>query len=109
MGVLAEFLAGLEEFEWDPGNAEKKWHQHQVRQGEAEQALLNRPVVLAADVKHSQTEARFLALGRTDGGRHLSIVFTTRGSRVRVISARPMSRAERSVYGEAEKKSQADS
>ena len=109
MGVLDEFLAGLEEFEWDPGNAEKNWHQHQVRQGEAEQALLNRPVVLAAHVKHSQTEARFLALGRTDSGRHLSIVFTTRGSRVRVISARPMSRAERSVYGEAEKKSQANS
>ena len=109
MGVLDEFLAGLEEFEWDPGNADKNWHHHQVRQGEAEQVLLNRPVVLATDVKHSQIEARFLALGRTDSGRHLSIVFTTRGSRVRVISARPMSRAERKVYGEAEEQAQADS
>lgn len=109
MGVLDEFLAGLEEFEWDAGNADKNWRHHQVRQGEAEQALLNRPVVLTDDVKHSQTERRFLALGRTDSGRHLSIVFTTRGSRVRVISARPMSRAERRVYGETEKPSQAGS
>jgi uncharacterized DUF497 family protein len=109
VSVLGEFLACLEGFEWDPDNSENNWRHHQVRQGEAEQALLNRPVVLAVDVKHSQAEARFLALGRTDSGRHLAIVFTTRGSRVRVISARPMSRAERRVYGQVEATPQTDS
>lgn len=109
MGVPGGFLAGLEGFEWDSGNSEKNWRHHQVRQGEAEQALLNRPVVLADDVKHSQVEVRFLALGRSDSGRHLAIVFTARGAHVRVISARPMSRAERRIYGEAEKKAQANS
>ena len=99
MGVLGEFLAGLEGFEWDSGNSDKNWHHHQVRQSEAEQVLLNRPLVFASDVKHSQAEVRYFTLGRTDGGRHLAIVFTTRGTRVRVISARPMSRAERRVYG----------
>ena len=99
MGVLEEFLAGLEGFEWDAGNSAKNWSSHQVRQTEAEQVLLNRPVVFAADVKHSQVEPRYFTLGRADGGRHLAIVFTIRGNSVRVISARPMSRAERRVYG----------
>ncbi len=109
MSVLGELLAGLEGFEWDAGNSDKNWRNHEVRQAEAEQALLNRPVVFAADVKHSRTEARFFTLGRTDSGRLLAIVFTTRGTRVRVISARPMSRAERRAYGQIEAKSQTDS
>ena len=109
MGVLDEFLAGLEGFEWDAGNLDKNWHAHQVRQAEAEQVLLNRPVVVAADLKHSRAEARFFALGRTDSGRHLALVFTTRGKNVRVISARPMSRAERRAYGQVEATSQSDS
>ena len=99
MRVLDEFLAGLEGFEWDANN----------RQAEAEQVLLNRPVVFAPDLKHSRAEARFFTLGRSDSGRHLAIVFTTRGRLVRVISARPMSRAERRAYGQIEAKSQADS
>lgn len=109
MGVLDEFLAGLGGFEWDANNSDKNWHNHQVRQAEAEQVLLNRPVVFAPDLKHSRTEARFFTLGRSDSGRHLAIVFTTRGRLVRVISARPMSRAERRAYGQIEAKSQAGS
>ena len=109
MGVLDEFLAGLEGFEWDAGNSDKNWRTHEVRQAEAEQVVLNRPVVCAADLKHSQTEPRLFTLGRTDSGRHLAIVFTARGNRVRVISARPMSRAERKAYGQVEANSQADS
>ena len=109
MSVLDEFLAGLEGFEWDTGNSAKNWRGHQLRQAEVEQALLNRPVVFAADLKHSRAEARFYTLGRTESGRHLAIVFTTRGSLVRVISARPMSRAERRAYGQVEATSQTDS
>ena len=109
MSVLDEFLAGLEGFEWDTGNSDKNWRGHHLRQAEAEQALLNRPVVFAADLKHSRAEARFYTLGRTESGRHLAIVFTTRGSLVRVISARPMSRAERRAYGQVEATVQTDS
>ena len=99
MGVLDEFIAGLEGFEWEEGNSEKNWHRHVVRQVEAEQTLLNRPLLLAVDVKHSQHESRFIALGQTDAQRRLTVVFTVRGARVRVISARLMSPAERRIYG----------
>ena len=44
---------------------------------------------------------RYFALGWTDTGRELMVAFTLRSSLLRVISARPMSRRERRVYGEA--------
>lgn len=109
MGVLDEFFAGLEGFEWDEGNSDKNWHRHAVRQVEAEEALLNRPPLLALDVKHSRQEPRFIALGQTDTQRRLAVVFTVRGSRVRVISARPMSTAELRTYGQAQARPEADS
>jgi len=109
MGVLDEFFAGLEGFEWDEGNSDKNWRRHAVRQVEAEQALLNRPVVVALALARSHKELRFVALGQTDAKRNLFIGFTVRGSRVRVISARPMSRSERRVYVQAQAPPEADS
>lgn len=100
MGVLDEFFAGLEGFEWDEGNSDKNWHRHAVRQVDAEQTL-HRPLLLALDVKHSHQEPRFIALGQTDAQRQLAVVFTVRDSRIRVISTRPMSQAERRIYGQA--------
>jgi uncharacterized DUF497 family protein len=109
MGVLEDLVPGLEGFEWDAGNTDKNWLRHAVHQAEAEQALLNTPLVLAADITHSQAEARFIALGQTDTGRGLAVVFTVRGNRIRVISARTMSKAERRVYDQAQSKPEADS
>jgi uncharacterized DUF497 family protein len=51
--------------------------------------------VIAPDLAHSGTEIRYAALGRTHAGRHLSVVFTIRDTRVRIISARDMSRGDR--------------
>lgn len=51
---------------------------------------------------HSWAEERYFALGHTDSGRLLLKVFTLRGTRVRVISARLMSRREREVYADAQ-------
>src|SRR2546422_11650688 len=71
---------------------------HQVSQGECEQVFFNRPLVLAPDLEHSEREARYAALGRTHAARGLAVVFTIRGTLVRVISARDMSRRERRIY-----------
>jgi uncharacterized DUF497 family protein len=48
--------------------------------------------------RHSESELRFLALGQTDTGRRLFIVFTARNDFIRVISARDMSREEQKIY-----------
>ena len=109
MGVLDKHFAGLEGFEWDAGNSEKHWRRHEVRQVEAEEALLNRPFVLDLDVKHSRDEPRYIALGRTDTLRLLTVVFTVRGKRIRVISARPMNKKERKIHEQVQAHSETDS
>ena len=87
MSLLDEFFEGLEGFQWDEGNSEKTWVRHEVSQAECEQLFLNRPIVVAFDEGHSKLERRFVALGRADSGRRLTVVFTVRGSLLRVISA----------------------
>ena len=85
-------------FEWDEGNFEKNWEKHKVSGRECEQIFFNQPLVVAVDEKHSLDEFRYYALGQTDKGRKLFIVFTIRGHLIRVISARAMSRSERRLY-----------
>lgn len=102
---MAEFPEGLPEctgFQWDAGNADKNWDLHSVSLAECEQVFFSRPILVAADDKHSQGAPRYAALGRTNAGRVLSVIFTIRGTLVRVISARDASRRERRVYGNAE-------
>ncbi len=94
-------LSTLEGFEWDDGNRNKNWKQHKVHWTEAEEAFLNEPVVLFPDPHHSQIETRLALLGRTLAERLLTIVFTIRKNRIRVISARDMSKKERRLYHEA--------
>lgn len=92
-------------FDWDEGNGRKSADKHSVSQAEAEQTFFNEPLLLVADLKHSQYEPRYHALGKTDEGRFLHITFTLRvaGTLIRVISARDMHRKERSFYDQAEK------
>ena len=55
------------------------------------------------DERHSGVEERFFALGKTDRGKRLFIVFTLRDNQIRIISARSMSKKERSIYEKQEK------
>ncbi len=93
-------LDRVEGFEWDEGNARKSAEKHYVSQAEAESVFFSDPLVVVPDPRHSQTEPRYHALGRTAGGRLLHVVFTLRREQtlIRVISARDMHRKERVVY-----------
>ncbi|MDI6772083.1 MAG: BrnT family toxin [bacterium] len=102
MALLPEFFPGITGFQWDEGNSEKNWRRHQVTQAEAEQVFFSRPVLVSGDPKHSGSEVRHFALGRTGVGRKLTVTLTLRGSLLRVISARPISRREGRVYGQAQ-------
>jgi uncharacterized DUF497 family protein len=86
------------EFEWDAGNADKNWARHRVSQAECEQVFFNQPLVVGEDELHSLSEHRQYALGSTDVGRLLFVVYTIRGERVRIISARDMTARERKDY-----------
>ncbi len=95
---MSKKLLNSKEFDWDSGNLEKNWLKHGVSPLECEQVFFNQPLI-APDVKHSQSEERFFALGRTDLDRYLFLSFTMRGQKIRIISARDMSRKERKIYG----------
>jgi uncharacterized DUF497 family protein len=100
----ADLLQQCTGFEWDEGNRDKNWPKHGLSDAEAEQMFFNRPLVVAADPGHSDRESRFLSLGQTDAGRLLFAAFTVRGDRIRLISARDMTRKEAGEYRRHEKK-----
>lgn len=85
-------------FDWDENNREKNWEKHQVSAGECEEVFFNLPLLLEEDPSHSQKEPRYYVLGHTIAGRRLFVAFTIREDKIRVISARDMSKKERSIY-----------
>jgi uncharacterized DUF497 family protein len=94
-------LSHLNGFDWDENNREKNWEKHQVLAGECEEVFFNLPLLLQADPAHSEKERRYYVLGHTIAGRRLFIAFTVCGDKVRVISARDMSKKERKIYEQA--------
>lgn len=91
----------LEGFDWDEGSSLKNWQKHSVTKLECEQIFFNQPILLSDDIKHSEKEKRYLALGRTDQDKKLFLVFTVRNNLIRVISARLMNKKERGHYEKA--------
>jgi uncharacterized DUF497 family protein len=91
-------LRGCTGFQWDQGNAEKNWKRHSVSRNEAEEVFFNEPLVVADDEAHSASEERYYILGPTNRRRLLFVVFAIRRRRIRVISARDMTKRERELY-----------
>jgi uncharacterized protein len=96
-------LQTVEGFDWDQGNISKNREKHEVTPAECEELFFNMPLVVQTVEPPSASEKRYFALGKTDADRRLFIVFTIRRNKIRVISARDMSRKERSVYREKER------
>ena len=87
-------------FEWDDANRDK-CRKHGVSVAAIE-SLFRRPIAVFPDPAHSRRETRFKAIGKTDEGRSVLIVFTLRTSGddtfVRPISARYMHAKEIKYY-----------
>lgn len=96
MKILPEPVA----FEWDKGNIDKNFVKHNVTDKETEEIFENEPKFIVEDEKHSLKEARYMIWGVTDKSRKLSVFFTLRSKKVRVISARDMHKKERREYEE---------
>ena len=75
----------LQGFEWDDANRDKNWLTHKVAWWECEEVFFNQPLYVYPDERHSLTEARFYALGKTNSSRFLFMVFTRRKAKVRII------------------------
>ncbi|MCB4791108.1 MAG: BrnT family toxin [Elusimicrobia bacterium] len=92
-------LESIEGFEWDKFNIEKILQKHKVIISECEEVFLN-DHILGKDVRHSLVEDRYYLFGSSNNERLLTVIFTIRGKRIRVISARKMSKKERLSYHE---------
>jgi len=91
-------------FDWDQANLEKNWKKHKVYFKETEEVFFNKPLIVFPDRKHSITEKRFQALGVANDKRKLSIFFTIRKDKIRIISARDQNRKEKTKYEKKEAK-----
>src|SRR5262245_13649222 len=91
-------VQGLE-FEWDEEKARGNVDKHGVTFEEAAEAFFD-PFHQSGDAS-TEDEQRDLAIGYSLSPRLLLVVHTERGRRMRLISARPATRAERKLYEEA--------
>lgn len=87
-------------FEWDKGNIDKNFKKHNVKNQEAERIFVNKPKYIFFDKEHSLREKRYMVWGITNRRRRLTVFFTVRKNKVRIISARDMHKKERRKYEE---------
>ncbi len=88
-------------FEWDEAKARSNLAKHGVSFEEATTVFGDTLSLTIFDPAHSQTEDRFIILGRTHLDRLLIVAHTERGDNIRIISARRASRRERNDYEES--------
>ncbi len=86
------------EFEWNKGNIDKNWLKHKVTNKESEESFFGKEKFVFKDKLHSYKEERFRIFGKTKNRRKLLVVFTIRGKKIRIISARDMNKKEVKFY-----------
>lgn len=73
---------------------------HRVDPEEVEEALNNQPKIRFVEKGERQAEDVYLALGQTDAGRYLAVLFIYKKTKeALILSARDMANKERKQYG----------
>lgn len=85
-------------FEWDPAKAASNEEKHGVTFPEAATAFGDPLSLTVPDPDHSVGEARFVLVGVTHRGRLVVVAHVETEDTIRIISARPASKAERKSY-----------
>ena len=86
------------EFEWDPIKAASNLQKHAVSFTEAATVFFDPLSITVPDPMHSLSEDRFVITGLSYQQRHLVVVHSDRGDRIRIISARSATSSERKKY-----------
>lgn len=86
---------------WLRAIVDKLAYKHGVETFEVEEALSNKPKIRRAEKGNRKGEDVYMALGRTDAGRFLTILFIDKGNReILPLSARDMAEKERRIYAQ---------
>jgi len=92
---------GAPTFEWDPTKAAANVKKHGVSFEEAATAFQDPLARIHTDPDHSGLEAREILIGHSAQQRLLLVAFADRRGRLRLISARAVTRRERRDYEES--------
>jgi uncharacterized DUF497 family protein len=92
-------------FEWDPEKAARNLQRHGVSFQDAASIFGDPLAATIPDPEHSTDEPRLITMGVTPSQRLLVVVHTDRGDRIRILSARPATRAETKKYEEGQEPS----
>ena len=87
-------------FEWDEEKAEINLKKHKVGFEEAKSVFGDPFSITVDDPDHSKEEQCFIDIGKSTSGKLLVVVYTERGSKIRIISCRKATPAERRKYEE---------
>lgn len=85
------------EYEWDEEKAASNLRKHGIDFADAALVLEDELALTVRDL-YSEREERFVTIGRDPQGRLLTIVYTWRGERIRLISGREATPKERRAY-----------
>jgi uncharacterized protein len=88
------------EFEWDPAKAEANLKEHGVSFDEATTVFRDTLSITISDPDHSDSKDRFIDIGMSYRMQLLVVSYTERQDKIRIISARRATRAERKSYEE---------
>ena len=88
------------EFEWDPAKAELNLKEHGVSFDEATTVFRDTLSITISNPDHSDSEDRFIDIGVSHRMQLLVVSYTERKDKIRIISARRATRAERKNYEE---------
>jgi uncharacterized protein len=88
------------DFEWDPRKADINLQKHQVAFAEAATVFGDDFAITVQDPDHSKTEERYITIGWSHHRRLLIVSHTDRNNRIRIISARELTKAEKQAYEE---------
>ena len=87
-------------FEWDEEKAKANLKKHRVGFDEATTVFTDPYSMTIHDPDHSADEQRYIDIGTSDKGRVLVVVYTERGSNIRIVSCRKATPSERELYEE---------
>ena len=90
-------------FEWQPAKAADNVRKHGISFSEAASVFGDPFARILEDPRHSVGEPRYAIIGVSGMNRLLAVMFTERGIRIRLISARRATRRERLDYEEAQR------
>jgi uncharacterized DUF497 family protein len=87
-------------FEWDRKKAKQNYEKHNVSFEEAATVFEDTLSLTINDPLHSDYEQRFVIIGESIRGRLLVVAHTEVGNKIRIISARVVTKHERKTYEE---------